>query len=96
MTSARITRLISPASGAKWFTGVLSKIRKLERDPHVWPLADEAADVGFELRMMLYGRGRHVYRILFEIHGTNVIATASATPRRMPSPKMISEITHAR
>jgi len=28
--------------------------------------------LGFDLRMLLYGRGRHVYRILFTIDGDTV------------------------
>jgi hypothetical protein len=36
------------------------------------PLADEAADLGLELRQLLFGRRRGVYRILFTIDGQTV------------------------
>ena len=35
----------------------------------MWPLADEASEVGFELRELLYRRYRYVYRILYRIDG---------------------------
>lgn len=68
----RITRTVSPASAARWYTGVIRKIRTLARHPERGPLADEAAALGFDMRVMLYGRGRQIYRILYTIDGTTV------------------------
>jgi plasmid stabilization system protein ParE len=50
----------------------MRRIRTLETRPEMWPLADEAATLGFDLRVLLHGRGRHVYRILFTIDGSTV------------------------
>ena len=69
---SRIARTVSPASAANWYTGIIRKIRGLKNNPEMWPLADEAATVGFDMRMLLYGRGRQVYRILFTIDGDTV------------------------
>ncbi len=44
----------------------------LEDDPHRYPAADEAADLGLDLRELLFGRGRNVYRVLFTIDGETV------------------------
>jgi hypothetical protein len=38
----------------------------------MWPLADESKDAGSDIREALFGRRRHVYRILFRIEG-NVV-----------------------
>lgn len=68
----RIARTVSPASAARWNNGIFARIDTLSSDPARCPLADEAAALGFDLRMLLYGRGRHVYRILFTIDGDTV------------------------
>src|SRR5437762_3358680 len=55
----------SSARAARWRTGLLRIVENLERDPNRYATADEAADLGVHLRQLLYGRGRHVYRVLF-------------------------------
>lgn len=68
-----VQQLISPASSARWHERLRSKIRTLENHPGRYPLAFEAAELGIELREMLFGRQRQVYRILFTIDGQTVI-----------------------
>jgi plasmid stabilization system protein ParE len=68
----RIYGRVSPASAARWHTGVYAKIRTLAHHPERCPLADDAADLGIDLRELLYGRKRNVYRILFTIDGRTV------------------------
>lgn len=71
--AATITqRLVSAASAAKLHDGIWAKIRSLGNHPEKWPLADEAEDLGMELREVLFGRRRQVYRILFTIEGQTV------------------------
>lgn len=67
--TGRISATVSPSSAAKWHDELLQKILTLAEDPRVWPEADEAANLGRDLRMMPYGRGRHKYRVLFTIDG---------------------------
>jgi plasmid stabilization system protein ParE len=62
----------SPSNAARWHAGVLNAIRALANNPDRCPLADEAADLGVDLRQLLYGRRPHVYRILFTIDGQTV------------------------
>ena len=45
------------------------KIRTLANNPERWPLADEAESLNLDLCVVLYGRGRQVYRVLFTIDG---------------------------
>ena len=66
-----ISRTVSSYSATRWQNGIYSRIDSLNRLPDRCPLADEAT-LGFDLRMLLYGRGRQVYRILFTIDGDTV------------------------
>jgi plasmid stabilization system protein ParE len=67
-----ISQQVSPISAARCHNAIHAKIRTLANNPKRYPLAYEAADLGIELREMLYGRQRHVYRILFTIDGQTV------------------------
>ena len=51
---------------------ILKTIRSLANDADVWPEADEAARFGRNIRCRLFGRGRHVYRILFALDDATV------------------------
>lgn len=62
----------SAAAAARWHAGALTAVRSLETNPKRCPLADEAADLGLELRQLLFGRHRGVYRVLFTIDGETV------------------------
>jgi plasmid stabilization system protein ParE len=64
---------LSRSSAEKWSDGIIARIHTLENDPAMWPLADESSVLNFELRVILYRRGRHVHRILFEVSGEKVI-----------------------
>ncbi len=57
------------APAARWRAGLMARVAALEEFPDRYPLADEAADLGMDLRQLLYGRRRGVYRILFTIDG---------------------------
>ena len=56
-------------AGARWYARLLLKIDTLESSPHQCRFADEMDEVDFELRELLFGRQRGIYRILFEIRG---------------------------
>jgi len=58
----------------RWSARLLDRVvRVLEVDPHRFPEADEAVELGIDLRMLLHGKGRQVYRILFTIEGEEVL-----------------------
>jgi plasmid stabilization system protein ParE len=59
----------SSGAGDRWRRGLLAKIKTLEESPDAWPFADEAAELGLELRELPYGRRRYCHRILFTIDG---------------------------
>jgi plasmid stabilization system protein ParE len=63
---------ISAATASRWQERTNTVLQSLEDDPHRHPPADEAADLGLDLRELLFGRGRNVYRVLFTIDGESV------------------------
>lgn len=67
-----LSRHVSPASAARWHARILAAIRTLSDNPERCPLADEAGDLGVDLRELLSGRRPQVYRILFTIDGDEV------------------------
>jgi plasmid stabilization system protein ParE len=62
----------SVTAADRWRAGLLARVATLEQSPDRCPVADEAADLGIDLRELLYGRRRGVYRILFTIEGSVV------------------------
>ncbi|MFO0804223.1 MAG: type II toxin-antitoxin system RelE/ParE family toxin [Gemmataceae bacterium] len=68
----RIARTVAPSSAIRWHAGVLTKVRSLALNPEMWPLAEEAEDLGIPLRHVLYGKRRHIYRILYTFDGTTI------------------------
>lgn len=62
----------SETIAARWHIGIRQAIRSLRIEPTRCPIADEAADLGCELREMLHQRRRTVYRVLFTI-GENAV-----------------------
>ncbi len=75
----------SSAAAARWRSGLFRIVEKLETNPALYSAADEAADVGVDLRELLYGRRRIVYRILFTITGqtVNVLRVRHAAQDRL-------------
>jgi plasmid stabilization system protein ParE len=69
---AWMQKKLGHSSAEKWSEGVAAKIASLQINPEMWPLAEEVPGLDFELRVILYRRGRHVHRILFEIDGDTV------------------------
>jgi plasmid stabilization system protein ParE len=57
----------------RWRAGLLARLAALEQSPNLCPLADEADDLGLELRELLFGRRRNIHRILFTVEGQSVI-----------------------
>ena len=75
----------SPTAATQWRTGLLRIVENLETDPNRYPAADEAADLGVDLRELLYRRRRNVYRVLFTIDGqtVNVLRVRHAAQDRL-------------
>jgi toxin ParE1/3/4 len=50
-----------------WFEQLMDSVRALRTHPHRCPLAREARKAQREIRNLLFGKRKHVYRILFEV-----------------------------
>lgn len=75
----------SPRNAARWRSGLFRIVEKLESDPNLYPAAEESLDLGLELRELLYGRRRSVYRILFTIdeQTVNILRVRHAAQDRL-------------
>jgi plasmid stabilization system protein ParE len=59
----------SPQAAVRWHAGLMEKVESLANNPEGCPLAVEAKMLGVELRELLFGKRRGVYRILFKVEG---------------------------
>jgi plasmid stabilization system protein ParE len=57
----------APHQGEVWFNGLERVILSLDQHPERCPIAPESADPKRPVRVLHYGRARHVYRVLFWI-----------------------------
>lgn len=59
-------------AGSRWFARLMVAIDTLESMPERCPLLAEAGDIGLEIRELLIGKRRGVYRVLFQIQEKTV------------------------
>lgn len=57
----------APTQGAAWFNGLERAILSLEQLPSRFRIARESFDRDQPIRVLNYGRSRHVYRVFFTI-----------------------------
>src|SRR5438552_2709130 len=62
----------SRATALRWHEQLLEAVHSLEDNPERCGLAPESAWYPGELRQLLHGKRRRVYRILFEVRGSTV------------------------
>jgi len=55
-----------------WFRGLMNKIATLQEKPRRCPLAVEHEIFLEEVRQLLYGKSKNVYRVLFAVRDTTV------------------------
>jgi plasmid stabilization system protein ParE len=60
-------REAAPMHAEKWLVRLFMAIDSLSQAPARCPVIPEAEELGFPTRHLLYGRGRGVYRIIFDI-----------------------------
>ena len=61
-----------PSFADKWFNGLIAALNSLQEFPGRCPLAPENSAVTREVRQLLYGKGRTLYRILFTVREETV------------------------
>jgi plasmid stabilization system protein ParE len=57
----------APQQGARWFNGLERAVLSLEQHQKRCPVAPESFDPNRPVRVLLYGRKPHAYRIFFTI-----------------------------
>ncbi len=83
----------SPARAAEWYRGLFEKIETLRTHPRRCPLARESGAFGEEVRQLLYGKRRGVYRILFAIREDTIVVFSIRHSARQPlSPEEFGDI----
>lgn len=70
--AAWMARHISPQSAARWHAAIDAALQTLANDPGRCPQADEATELGIDLRVLMSGRRPHVFRILFTLDAATV------------------------
>ncbi len=71
----RLSQVTSPEKARHWYEELLRTIESLSEMPNRCPLARENKYFSQEIRQLLYGRGRNLYRILFTVIEGNELAT---------------------
>ena len=59
-------------AGERWFTQLMGRIATLEMYPERCSVTAESADLGVEVRELLFGKRHGTYRILFQLVGRSV------------------------
>ena len=75
------------SAGATWLSALMARLDTLETNPDGCRIADESDDIGSEIRELLFGKRRGMYRLLFRIdlqtvHILRIWHTARDTPTR--------------
>jgi plasmid stabilization system protein ParE len=63
----RVSQITSPQRASEWYAGLLRAIDSLSSMPKRCPLARENEYFSNEIRQLLYGQGRNIYRIIFTV-----------------------------
>ena len=66
------TQNASASVAARWYNGLIKKIGVLRTHPGRCPIAEENDKFPIEIRELLHGRRRNVFRIIFTIRDDTV------------------------
>jgi len=71
-----------PQQASKWCSELLHAIESLASDPDRHPLARENGQFEQNIRQLLFGRGKSVYRVLYTVDGDVVRILHIRYPRQ--------------
>ena len=63
---------LAAEAGERWLVAIWNAIETLESQPDRFSLAAETEQFGLEVRELLFGKRRGVYRIIFHVGGQTV------------------------
>jgi plasmid stabilization system protein ParE len=80
-----LDRTKSSTIALRWLRGIRLKINTLKTGPHRCPVDPDSAAYGQEVRVLIHGKRRGVYRVLFTIRGDTVyvLTVRHSAPRRL-------------
>lgn len=84
----------APQQGAAWFNGLERAVLSLDHHPDRCPVSREHVDPATPVRVLIYGRTPHVYRIFFTVdHHANVVRVVHVrhSARQRPMPDELSD-----
>lgn len=85
-------RSASRATAVRWARSLRQKIATLQASPHRCPVDPDSEAYGEEVRVLLYGKRRGVYRVLFAIRGDTVhVLTVRHSSQRSLAEEMAEE-----
>jgi plasmid stabilization system protein ParE len=71
----QLSQVASPEKARQWYAGLLVAIASLAQMPKRCSLAHENEYFSQEIRQLIYGKGRNLYRVLFTILENGEIST---------------------
>ncbi len=87
----QLSQISSPAKASQWYSGLLDAIASLAEMPNRCSLARENNNFSQEIRQLIYGKGRNLYRVIFTILETQDTATVRILHIRHGSQQTIGE-----
>jgi plasmid stabilization system protein ParE len=82
----------APQQGAKWFNGLERAVLSLDQHPKRCPVAPESLDPDQPVRVLNYGRKRHVYRVFFTVDDNARIVRVVHIRRSARKPPLPGEL----
>jgi plasmid stabilization system protein ParE len=87
----QLSQVTSPVKTSQWYSGLMQAIESLSQMPRRCSLARENEYFSQEIRQLLYGRGRNLYRVLFTILEGQDMSTVRILHIRHASQQTIGE-----
>ncbi|MBU7586906.1 MAG: type II toxin-antitoxin system RelE/ParE family toxin [Nostoc sp. TH1S01] len=87
----RLSQFTSSSQASQWYAGLLQAIDSLSQMPRRCSLARENEYFSQEIRQLLYGRGRNLYRILFTILEGQEVSTVLILHIRHAAQQILGE-----
>ncbi len=87
----QLSQVTSPVKASQWYSGLMQAIESLSQMPRRCPLARENEYFSQEIRQLLYGRGRNLYRVLFTVLEQQNMLTVRILHIRHASQQTIGE-----
>jgi len=83
----------APQQGAAWFNGLERAVLALDQHPERCPVARESFDPDNQIRVLVYGRRPHAYRVFFTVDHQDEIVRIVHVRRGARRPPTAGELS---